>query len=452
MSTISQKLDQVSIDKTDIRNAIEAKKGSALADPNNCGTYATEIDNLPSGGSDEWVRPSEWIPLNEPATPSTEQISALYFIYPDNTTIGTLKIYGDYTVDWGDGSPTENGASGTFLTHTYDWATISASTLLDNEAKQVVITITPQSGSNFTRILSIGSKYPDYMYPVDIVIGGDNFTTMNSAFKYIETLVQCRILGDTSSISDFYYMFGDDASLRYINTFDVSSATTAKNIFQRTRLTDEVIKNFNFPASCDLTSAHDNCTYITVIPPYLGTSSTATKSYIGNYNGIKKIVYDVPNWITAEYAFKSEFLQYLKLTSTSNITSLKTIVANIGYELKYFYIEDTSNVTDFYGMVQSRDGLEFIHITEINEGANTTNMFQYCKNVRQFEVTKIDEDVNLFYMKLSREQLVDIFTNVLTDRTATTAKTLTITNVLGTPDLTAADIQIATDKNWTITT
>ena len=52
--------------------------------------------------------------------------------------------------------------------------------------------------------------------------------------------------------------------------------------------------------------------------------------------------------------------------------------------------------------------------------------------------------------QLSRDALVEIFTN-LTNRTATTSATIDITGNWGSSALTAADRAIATNKNFTIT-
>ena len=52
--------------------------------------------------------------------------------------------------------------------------------------------------------------------------------------------------------------------------------------------------------------------------------------------------------------------------------------------------------------------------------------------------------------QLSRDALVEIFTN-LTDRTSTTSATIDITGNWGSSALTSADRAIATNKNWVIT-
>ena len=58
--------------------------------------------------------------------------------------------------------------------------------------------------------------------------------------------------------------------------------------------------------------------------------------------------------------------------------------------------------------------------------------------------------VSLQNCQLSRDALVEIFTN-LTNRTATTSATIDITGNWGSSALTSADRLIATNKNWVIT-
>jgi hypothetical protein len=56
------------------------------------------------------------------------------------------------------------------------------------------------------------------------------------------------------------------------------------------------------------------------------------------------------------------------------------------------------------------------------------------------------ETVNLQYCPLNRDAMVNIFNHLVT----TSGKTITLTNNSYTSDLSAADIQIATDKGWTV--
>jgi hypothetical protein len=58
--------------------------------------------------------------------------------------------------------------------------------------------------------------------------------------------------------------------------------------------------------------------------------------------------------------------------------------------------------------------------------------------------------VALLNCQLSKDALVEIFTN-LTNRTATTSATIDITGNWGASALTASDRLIATNKNWVIT-
>ena len=63
---------------------------------------------------------------------------------------------------------------------------------------------------------------------------------------------------------------------------------------------------------------------------------------------------------------------------------------------------------------------------------------------------RFNRTVSLQNCQLSKDALVEIFTN-LTDRTSTTSATIDITGNWGATALTSADRLIATNKNFTIT-
>jgi hypothetical protein len=110
--------------------------------------------------STEWIRPTDWLQI--PSIGEGEEVAYfLLAIFNDDSNNWAIKISGDYTVDWGDGAPTEDIASGVQAEHTYDYSTISDNTLSVRGYKQVLVKIIPQVGNNLTAI-NLGVQHSNY--------------------------------------------------------------------------------------------------------------------------------------------------------------------------------------------------------------------------------------------------------------------------------------------------
>lgn len=118
---------------------------------------STTYVQYPAGGgcvfngtaSVPWVRPAGWEAM--PAiSPSEEKICILVHVYENDANPIAFYVTGNYTVDWGDGTSTENFASSATAGHNYDWSSLSALTELPSGARQSIITITPQGGASLT--------------------------------------------------------------------------------------------------------------------------------------------------------------------------------------------------------------------------------------------------------------------------------------------------------------
>jgi hypothetical protein len=82
-----------------------------------------------------------------------------------------------------------------------------------------------------------------------------------------------------------------------------------------------------------------------------------------------------------------------------------------------------------------------------NFGTAFTNM----KSLVRVEMTNINANISFASGQLSQNAIVDIFTNSLVDRSATTSQKISVAGNPGAGLLTAPQIAIATAKNWTVT-
>ena len=153
MSTISQKINQVSADKEAIRIAIENRKGASLTEPNNLGTYAPEINNLPlttvvntTAGGDKTV----WDMTTYDDNMNTEEILRIA-----GATLTTLKITGN--IEQGNDFIKVYDKDGALL-NTYT-GQLDTEMLIQGSLARIVFTSSPSvSTGNFTAILHIGDK------------------------------------------------------------------------------------------------------------------------------------------------------------------------------------------------------------------------------------------------------------------------------------------------------
>jgi surface protein len=115
---------------------------------------------------------------------------------------------------------------------------------------------------------------------------------------------------------------------------------------------------------------------------------------------------------------------------------------------------NTSLNTAFTGMFNSCTNLKEIPALSTAAANFTTDfgsVFAFgCSSLTRCQMV-ITNAVDFRGCQLSRDAIVEIFNN-LVDRSSTTSATITITGNWGVGALSAADLAIATNKNWVVTT
>ena len=152
--TIADQLTQVNTTKQEIKTAIENKGVSMTGIPFT--SYPSKINEITGGGDipDTYTRPSNWRTM--PTVSASEQKIVGLFYVKDLGDINTelvFSINGAYTVDWGD-STSNNYADGAKASHSYSYASIDNSYIVEPGIKQVIVTITPQAGQNLTTFVT----------------------------------------------------------------------------------------------------------------------------------------------------------------------------------------------------------------------------------------------------------------------------------------------------------
>ena len=184
-----------------------------------------------------WSRPSDW-----PALPTInngdQKFVGLHAVFNSDSNFVALSATGAYTVDWGDGTATENYASGVQANHKYDYASV-AGNVTSRGYKTCIVTVMPQSG-NLTG-LNLSKKHTQagvsnystgwleiaisgLFTPTGLVIGAASTVTL----RYLERVV---CLFGTESVTSMYNMFANCSSLQSVPLFNTAAVTTMGSMF-----------------------------------------------------------------------------------------------------------------------------------------------------------------------------------------------------------------------------
>ena len=367
-----------------------------------------------SASTKEWVRPSDWLPMPTNITSADQIFVGLHAVFESGQNYCAFSFAtstGQYQVDWGDGTVTLHN-SNTIAQKDYNYASISNSTICSRGYKQVIIKVTPVSGNlltcNFQQrfvtspaqnqayssgFLECILSMPNASSGQSIIFGG---TTIRHT--YCEK-VDIKTIGNSTSMAS---MFQGCNSLQSVPLFNTQNVTTMQQMFY-------------------------NCYSLQSVPLFNTQNVT---NMINMFNGCYS-------------------LQSVPLFNTQNVTSMASMFYNC-YSLQSVPLFNTQNVTSMASMFYNCFSLNFIpaFITT----AVTTDFTTFANNSTSINriLMRFNRTVSLQNCQLSKDALVEIFTNLI-DRTTTTSATIDITGNWGATALTSADRLIATNKNYTIT-
>lgn len=231
MSTTQEKLDQLELDKLNIKTAIEGKKGDVLVEPDNLGTYAVEIDNLPTVVDDGWERPLEWVDLPE-VNLNNEQKAVMLFLIRDDVDYDSIAFSvtstSTVTIDWGDGNVQDVG-NGKVI-HDYDFNSISSDLTIEGH-KQCVCTVT--STGNITNMSFYNQSNSAGEYSIGFVEGVFSLQELTSTSSMFHSLYACQSLtmGDFSNSTNTSGMFRNLYACQSFAIGDFSNSTNTSAMF-----------------------------------------------------------------------------------------------------------------------------------------------------------------------------------------------------------------------------
>lgn len=247
----------------------------------------------------EWVRPAGWVAT--PAVGATEQkIVGVYAVYPGGGNFVAFTISGAYTVDWGDGSATEDIASGGTAQHEFDYADLSSSTDWDGY-RQAVITITPQAGQNITSLnFSVrNSNASAVVYSnnwLELIIGAPNCTTLTAFSSLTPTTVRNAQLQHiefvSSAITDWSSKFAYLPRLGRCIIRSTGNTSTYSLMFRECLMLTDVWIDTTTTTSCTASNMFLTCTSLKFAPQIRTKLNIVESMFNGCYSLIEVPWYD----------------------------------------------------------------------------------------------------------------------------------------------------------------
>jgi surface protein len=401
-----------------------------------------------------WVRPADWLSVPVPSA-SEQKAVLLVAIYPNKDNYLSLLFQGAYTVDWGDGTSPVNVATNTQSNKTYDYNSISDSTLTSEGFKQVIVTVTPQSGQNLTtctfkrRPPALNSNNI-YVVPIlEIYLSAPNATSINiggadglTANGLLDSLVYCNLI-NTAGLSTYTNFFLGMDALRVVDIGVISTtATTMQQMFgscgalQRVTIVNATnITNMSYlfyNCFCLQAVSIQNTSKVTTFEyafyacynlrtvQLLDTSSViyTTNMFNNCYGLVSAPLFNTSKVLSMTYMFWNCYsLQKIPAYNTSSATAMTGVFANC-YSLKTIPLLDTSSATNMTSMFSSCYNLEEVPLLNTAQVTNMSSMFSACsslKTIPAFNTANVTNMTSMFASCSSLKTIPTLNTSKVTN-------------------------------------
>ena len=366
------------------------------------------------GGVKEWQRPTDWLPMPTNITATDQIFVGLHAVIENSDNYCAFSFTtssGQYRVDWGDGNVTLHN-SGTIAQYQYNYASVSNSTLSSRGYKQVMIKVTPLIGN------LLGCNFQQRFV-----------TTPAQNQAYSSGFLECILSMPNASTGQGITFGGTTIRHTYCEKVDIKTIGNATN----------------------LTNMFTNCYSLQSVPLFNTINVTSMLGMFTNCYSLQSVpLFNTINVASMLNLFASCYsLQSVPLFNTINVVNMSYMFWNC-YSLQSVPLFNTINVASMLGMFQNCVSINFIPAF-ITTAVTTdfTSFANGCNSLNRI-LMSFNRTVSLQNCQLSKDALVEIFTN-LVNRTSTTSATIDITGNWGSGALTSADRAIATNKNWTIT-
>ena len=409
----------------------------------------------------EWQRPADWLPMPTNITETDQTFVGLHAVIENSDNYCAFSFTtsaGQYRVDWGDGNITLHN-SGTVAQYKYNYSSVSNSTLSSRGYKQVIVKVTPVSGNllscNFqprfvttpAQNQAYSSGFLECILSMPNASSGGSITFGGTTIRhtYCEK-VDIKTIGNATNLVNLFY---NCTSLQSVPLFNTINVTSMQNMFYACYSLQSV-PLFNTISVTNMVSMFNGCYSLQSVPLFNTINVTNMGAMFQGCYSLQSVplfnTTNVTNMSIMFYGCVS--LQSVPLFNTINVTSMSSMFRFCS-SLQSVPLFNTSNVTNMSVMFDSCQSLNFIPAFVTT--AVTTDFTTFangCNSLNRI-LMSFNRTVALLNCQLSKDALVEIFTN-LVNRTATTSATIDITGNWGASALSASDRLIATNKNFVI--
>jgi len=382
---------------------------------------------IKAGSPDTWVRPGGWVDIPSITSADTRfyGVYAVYETRKNNVYIGFAAGTFNCTVNWGDGTANTTASTVSTVSKTYQYSAITSPILVDEYGenyKTVLVTITQNSGSltqfNFGIATSIGT----YNW-LDIVM---SWSTARVQFIKAHPLLQrfIQYTGTWAGVNVNSYM-------QYLSRCKVFQLPVA-NLGALT----QGISVFSYLGDCEIGDLTINGGVGAITS--LFANSLIRK--VGNVN--------FSSTTTANAVFQNCFnLRQVGNVNVASSTTLSTMFQQAVNLFKIGTITATA-ATNLSSMFSACVALREITFLNVAAATSLSSTFSACYSLENLRMPGVIITFTVIDCAMERAALVQLFNDL---GTPAITRTITVTRNPGSADLTAADLLIATSKNWIVT-
>ena len=403
----------------------------------------TSWDVTSSGGeSRAWVRNPDWLPM--PTTVDGDNVIYLLVAVRENVpnylSMRATTSSGNYTVDlYNDSTTISNHASNTQADFDLDY-TKGSNEIAEESYKQVIVKIT----GNLTAF-DLYRRHPDVQASHGISTGVLSVKVTSQTITSLQNMMR----GSTSTcfhkmMQEFEFFGTSNTTVWQFAFLDVPRLGKVKGDFSSGTNFNQA---FRYSGDFDASEMSMPTTGITNLSQTFGETFKRSFTSATDVDFFKGVTYPASTFNVSNLQRFGTDTNRIRFDSLSNANGFYQMFQNAQDLTQAYFLESQ---TAPLGMFRTFNGCQSLVIVDAIDASGVTNMtqtFLNCFSLAWLRLVGITVSFDLSDCNFSREGLVQVFNDL-----GTATATITITNNPGVPDLTAADLLIATSKGWTVTT
>jgi hypothetical protein len=421
--------------------------------------------NLPNLCSDEWVRPSDWLP--EPTITEDQAAYILYHVEQGKENIFTIYCtvsgtspLNTYTIDYGDGNIINYNNSMTSV-HILDYDNISNSNMIGT-TKQVYIKIYPTTaGRNITNIIYGNATRQS------TTAGKFRLTRQNAKEAFIKlpysdwtfynvydynNIERVKFIAIMPNKTNHSSCFGNMAELRQVDIIpnQFASATNFSNMFANCSKFNQDLNDWTNIAPI-VTNMFSNCYAFkpSNIQDWNFSVTSMDGFLLATLIDIDTINLNTSGVTLFSNAIRNNSTSFRKVNDLSNFDfSSATQLVNFLYYIEYgqdtIHFNTTTALTNIQQVAYQGLGVKHIIFDECINVTNAANSFSSCVSLETLVLPNLQVTTNVSHTSMNATALNNLMTSL---GTASGSSVLNITN---NPGSATCNPTIATAKGWTV--